>query len=81
MRNTLKAAEMLAANGWELEKTEQLGKITRLQYEHPHLGTCIAAIWEDNTETHCAGDELVYTGVPGLPYQFAIDLDREVIEW
>lgn len=79
-RNTLKTAEMLAAVGWEMEKIETIGTLTRLQYTHPDIPG-IAVVWEDNGKTHIAGDNLVYVGVPGLDYMHKIDLDKEVTSW
>lgn len=79
-RNTLKAAEMLAANGWNMEKVEQIGNLTRLQYTHDEIPG-LAIVWEDNS-THHITDELRYVGVPGLPYLHTINLDGgEVIAW
>lgn len=79
-RNTMRAAEMLAANGWNMEKTEQIGTLTRLQYTHDEIPG-LAIIWEDNSRHHIAGDELRYVGVTGLQYMHTIDLDGEVITW
>lgn len=78
--NTMKAAEMLAANGWNMEKVEQIGSFTRLQYTHDEI-LGLAIIWEDNSKYHIAGDALNYVGVPGIPYLYTIDLDGEVITW
>lgn len=79
-RNTMKVADMLAANGWNMETVEQLGSQTRIQYTHDEIpGT--AVIWEDNSTYHIVGDELRYAGVPGVPHLHTIDLDGEVITW
>lgn len=79
-RNTMRAAEMLAANGWNMEKVEQIGSLTRLQYTHDEIPG-LASIWEDNSK-HPDGDKLRYVGVPGLSYLHTIDLDdEEVITW
>lgn len=79
-RNTMKAAEMLAANGWNMEMVEQIGSLTRLQYTHDEIPG-LAIIWEDNSKYHIAGDELRYVDVPGVSYMHTIDLDGEVITW
>lgn len=79
-KNTMKAAEMLAANGWNMEKVEQLGTSTRLQYTHDEIPG-LAIIWEDNSKHHIAGDKLRYMGVPGLLSAHTIKLDEEVITW
>ena len=79
-RNTLKVAEMLAANGWNMEKAEHIGSIIRLQYRHYEIPG-LAVILEDNSRNHSAGDGLRYVGVTGLPYLHTIDLDGEVITW
>lgn len=79
-KNTMKAALMLAANGWHMEKFEQLGSLSRLQYNHDEIpGT--AVIWEDNSKYHIAGSKLRYIGVPGVPYGYTVDLDGEVVIW
>lgn len=78
-RNTMRAAEMLAANGWYMEKVEQIGSMTRVQYQHDEIPG-MAVIWENNSEFP-GGDKLRYTGVPGIPYLNTIDLDGEVITW
>lgn len=78
-RNTMRAAEMLAANGWYMEKVEQIGSMTRVQYQHDEIPG-LAVIWENNSEFP-GGDKLRYTGVPGIPYLHTIDLDGEVITW
>lgn len=78
-RNTLKAAEMLAANGWNMEKVEQLGTTIRLQYTHDEIPG-IAIVWEDNSKHHIEGDKLRYVGVPGVAYMYTIALE-EVIMW
>ena len=79
-KNTMKAAEMLAANGWYLEKVEQIAILMRLQYRHDEIPG-LAIIWEDNSK-HPDGDKLRYVGVPGLSYLHTIDLDdEEVITW
>lgn len=76
-RNTMRAAEMLAEAGWELDKIEKIGFCARLQYVHPEIPG-MAVVWEDNSKTHIVGDELVYVGVTGLDYMHKIDLDMEV---
>lgn len=78
-RNTMRAAEMLAANGWYMEKVEQIGSMTRVQYKHDEIPG-LAVIWENNSEFP-GGDKLRYTGVPGIPYLHTIDLDEEVATW
>lgn len=80
-RNTMKAAEKLATNGWNMEKVEQVGTLTRIQYTHDEIPG-LAIIWEDNSKNHIYGDEMRYVDVPGLPYLHTIDLDgEEVITW
>lgn len=79
-RNTMKAAAMLAANGWNMDQVEQFGPLTRLQYSHDEIPG-IAVIWEDNSKYHIAGSKLRYVGVPGVPDFYTINLDGEVITW
>ena len=79
-KNTMKAAEMLAANGWNMEKVEQLGTLTRLQYTHDEIPG-LAIIWEDNSKHHITSDKLRYMGVPGLSSAETIKLDGEVLTW
>lgn len=78
-RNTMKAAEMLAANGWDMEKVEQIGSLTRVQYKHDEIPGR-AVIWEDNSKYHIAGSALRYVGVPGVAHLHTIDLE-EVSTW
>lgn len=78
-RNTMKAAEILATNGWDMEKVEQLGSLTRVQYKHDEIPG-LAVIWEDNSKYHIVGDTLRYVGVPGVAHLYTIDLE-EVITW
>ena len=75
----MRAAEMLAANGWYMEKVEQIGSMTRVQYQHDEIPG-MAVIWENNSEFP-GGDKLRYTGVPGIPNLHTINLDGEVITW